>query len=422
MKKMLIKTVAHPLIKGSIVILIGTLLANVFNFGYNLFMSNSLRPADYGTLASLISLITLATIPASALVPTVVNFAATYFANDEKDKIKGLFHTIGIFIAFVSLFVLMGAFFLSGPIGKFFNIHNIFLIILAAVTVFIGFNSTVTFAFLQARLSFGFISLTNLLGAMAKLILGILLIMVGFSVTGAMWAFLLSFLIPYIISFFPLRFLFDRRATKLHISYRDLISYGLPTTIALLGITSLVTTDIILIKHFWDPKAAGIYSGLSLVGRVIFFLSAPIGTVMFPLITQKHARKENYFNTFLLAVGLVAFSSFCMTLFYFFFPTFIIQFFLKNDEYLITAPFLGLFGLVISLYAILTVFTNFFLSIKKTWVAYPIAIAALLQVGIISIYHENFLQVILISLVLCSLLLLILIVYYTILFLRHPKI
>ena len=54
---------------------------------------------------------------------------------------------------------------------------------------------------------------------------------------------------------------------------------------------------LILVKHFFSPHDAGIYAGLSLIGRVIFFFSAPIASVMFPVIVQKYARKENYENT-----------------------------------------------------------------------------------------------------------------------------
>ncbi len=411
-KNVFLKFLSHELIAGAGLIFAASLLGSVFNFFFNLFMSRSLSVSNYGVLASLISIITLFMIIAGALIPTIVRFAGSYFAKGEFHMVRGLFlkvislsFPIGVFVFFIFLIFWQG-------IGQFFSIDDRNLIILVGLTAFLIFIGVINGALLQAKLAFRFIAFTNLLGTFLKLSLGIILVFLGFSVIGALWAILLSLLIPYLLSFIPLRFILEKSIGAPKIQIRTLLTYGAPAAIASFSLMSLITTDIILAKHFFDPGRAGIYAGLSLIGRVIFFFSAPIGTVMFPLVVQKHTRGENYQNILKLSILLIMLPSIALTIFYFIFPEFTIRLFLKNEEYVSAAPYLGFFGIFIGLFSLLSVFTNFYLSIKRTNIFIPLVAGAIIQATLIWIWHESFLQIIIISTTITFLLLISLILYY----------
>lgn len=407
------KIFKHPLIAGSSTIFIGSLIANVFNFLFNIYMSRNLSVVDYGTLASLVSIILLCALAAESFVPTIVKFGGAFFAKQENNKIKGLFYLVNKLAAFfgISLFLLF--FIFSNKISTFFNIKSTYLIVFTGVIVFCGFMSAVNRAILQAKLAFKYIAIIGILSSILKLSLGIVLVYLGYKVNGAMWGFFLSFSAPYIFFLLSLRSYFVKEIISEHpVSVQKLFSYGGPSALALLGLTFFITTDIILVKHFYQAKQAGVYAGLSLIGRVIFFFSLPIGTVMFPLIVQKHTKQENYKGIFKLAICLVLFFSLMLTLFYFLFPEFSIRLFLKKDEYLILKSYLVPFGIFITLYSISSVMTNFFLSIHQTKVFIPILITASFQAVLIWFYHETFSQIIQISILSVSLLLISLLLYY----------
>lgn len=412
MKEHIKQVINHPLISGSLVIFLGSLFSNICNFLFNLFMSRNLSVSDYGILASLISLLTLATLPAGSIIPTIINFAASYFAKGQLDMVRGLFFKITKLSLSVGIPIFIIFLLFPQRIGQFFNIPSGHLIIIVGFIIFIGFVGVTNSALLQAKLAFNFISFNSLLGTLLKLLLGILLVFFGFAVGGAMWAMFFATIISYILSFIPLTFLFNKTIVVPKIDIGKLFAYGAPAAISLFGLTSFITTDIILVKHFFAPAQAGIYAGLSLVGRVIFFFSAPIGTVMFPLIVQKYAKEENYKNIFKLALLLVFLSSITLTIFYFLFPEFVIKFFIKKEEYLTIAPLLGLFALFITGYSLLSIITNFYLSIKKTKVFIPIILGAISQGVLIWFYHQTFIQVIVISFGITILLLVLLLLYY----------
>jgi hypothetical protein len=48
------KVISHPLIKGSTIIFVGSLMANLLNYVFNLLLGRFLYFYDYGTYATLI--------------------------------------------------------------------------------------------------------------------------------------------------------------------------------------------------------------------------------------------------------------------------------------------------------------------------------------------------------------------------------
>lgn len=412
MKKYVDLAMSHPLISGSFIIIAGTFTANLFNFLFNFFMVRSLSLSDYGTLASLISLLTLSSLAASSTVPTVVRFAAVYFAKSQYDMVKGLFFRVGTLSLLLGSLTALIFWIFAREIGQFFRIGNASFIVLTGITILFAWIGMVNTALLQARLAFGFIAFVNFFGAILKFIVGVVFFYLGYSVGGAMWAVFFSFSVPYFVSFIPLTFLFEKGMRRPEISVKELFIYGAPSALTVFGMTSLITADLVLVKHFFDPTSAGVYAGLSLVGKIIYFLSAPIGTVMFPLVVQKHARGEKFTNTFLLALLLVMIPSVSLTIFYFFFPEFSLQLLTKKNEALQATSLVFFMGVLMTLYTLLTVVVNFFLSTKETKVVFPVVLGAIIQMLAMWFYHGSFFQVMLITFVIVSLLLSMLLLYY----------
>jgi O-antigen/teichoic acid export membrane protein len=405
----------HPLIIGSSIMVIGSLAGNVFNFLFNVYMVRLLTIVDYGILASLISLITLPTLAAGAIIPTVVNFAGSFFAKNKIGEASGLFFKISkYFIILGGVFVLLFIIF-SQNLSKFLHIPNTTYIVIAGFCVFFGFIGAVNTAFLQAQLAFKSIVGINFIGALTKLLLGLIFVYIGLSIGGVIWAVFISFSLPYILSLYKLRELWVRQIVRIDTPNLHIISYGIPAAICIFSLTSFISSDILLVKHFFSPQEAGIYASLSLIGRIIFFISGPITSVMFPLIVQRHSKNEKYNHIFFLSLAFVTVSSVFITLIYFLFPSYIFLIFFKQPPQLSEVNILGYFGVFISLYSILSLVASYFLSIRKTGIFYILSIGAIIQVVLISLFHSNFLQVIYYSsLVICLLLILLLLYYFQI--------
>ncbi len=403
----------HELVAGSIYIFIGSIIANLFNFFFSLFMSRNLTVEGFGILASTFSLVGLIAIPAGSIVPTIVNFAGPHFAKEDYGSVKALFLKIIKPLLAVSIFVLFCFFVFAGYIGDFFKIADLSIVVIVGSITALAYIGIVSSGLLQAKLAFRYISFSNVIGSISKFAIGAGLVFLGFGVKGAIWAVFMSGLIPSILGFIYLKSVFMSKANKTRkINFKSILSYGIPSSLAVLGMTSLISTDILLVKHFFDPLQAGIYAGLSLVGKVIFFFTGSIGGVMFPLIVKKHAKNENYNNIFKMAIAMVFIPSVFISIFYFLYPDLSISFFIKNEIYRSASGLLGLFGVFIAIYSLITLFVYYFLSIKKTNVCIPVVLAAISQLLFIIFYHGSLFTVVVISLLVALILLAALVIYY----------
>lgn len=402
----------HPLISGSVIIFLGSFLANVINFLFNLYLASRLSIIDYGIIASLISLMTLPAYAANAIVPAIVQFGAKYFSENDLSSASMLYVKAAKVIMTVSLIIFIVLFININLISDFFKISDYRLLVITNLIIFISFIVFLHMAMLQAKLAFGNIAFINIVGAFSKFIFGFILVYTGLKAFGASLALLISSLVTLLISFIPLRFLFMKHRVIKEISTRELLSYGIPSAIGFLSLTSLITSDILMVKHFFNQEAAGMYAGISLIGRVIFYFTAPIATVMFPVIVRKNSKNQEYKNTFFLSIALVLAASLSITLFYYLFPDFVILIFIHKMEYLRLSPVLGLFALNITCYSVLSIFVNFYFSIKKPLIFIPLSIAAFSQIIGISLYHRNLTDVINFTLYIQLLLLLILLLYF----------
>ncbi|OGH41328.1 MAG: hypothetical protein A3H79_03285 [Candidatus Levybacteria bacterium RIFCSPLOWO2_02_FULL_36_8b] len=403
----------HELVTGSIYIFLGSIIANVFNLFFSLFMSRNLTVEGFGILASTFSLISLIAIPAGSIIPTIVSFAGSHFAKEDYGSVKAFFLKIIKPLLMASIVMLFCFFVFAGYIGDFFKIEDRTIIVIIGISVAFAYIGILSSGLLQAKLAFKYISFTNLIGSISKFVIGAGLVFLGLGVKGAVWAVFIAGLIPSILGFIYLKSVFISKINKASkTNFKNILSYGIFSSFAMLGMTSLISTDILLVKHFFDPLQAGIYAGLSLVGKVIYFFTGAIGGVMFPLIVKKHAKNENYNNIFKMAIAMVFIPSVFISIFYFLYPDFSISFFIKNEIYRSASDLLGLFGVFITIYSLITLFVYYFLSIKKTKVCIPVLTAALIQLLLITLYHSSLFTVVAISLSVALILLATLVIYY----------
>lgn len=386
--------------------------SNFTAYLYNLYMGRTLGPANYGILAALVSLLSLVSIPTVTFSTAIVKFTATYKARQQLAALSLFFRKLS------RLFVLLGAvlfglfFFLRFPLQEFLHLPSATPLIILGTLFFLNFALTPNNGVLTGLQKFGFLAFSGAVSAFLKLALGVLLVTLGLAVNGAIGAIALSVLAGYLLTFWPLRFLWEKREElPLNIPWRELLFYSAPVFLSTLGLSLLLTTDILLVKRFFPPEQAGLYSALSLVGRVIFYESSAVVAVMFALIAERHANEGEYRHLLHWSLLLVLLASLPVVVFYALFPRFSMNFFF-GAKYLAAAPYLWLFGLFTMLYSLVNVLANFFLSIKRVSAALLPFSFSLLQFSALYLWHNSFLTVVFVSLIVTALLLLALMLYY----------
>ena len=406
MKGFIKNIVAQPLFSGSAVMIFGSNIANFLGYIYHLIFGRILGPALYSELAAVISLLGMFSASFTFLGLVIVKFVS----GSKKEELEVLFSWFskkGLILA-AALGLLIIA--VSPLLVSFLHIKYP-VILLLAPTLFFSVISFVYRSFLQGIFKFlQMVTVANM-EFFTRLIIGLLFVYAGLSVFGATLGLSISTFLGFALSRFYLRkFKFEGNKNA-SIDSKKVLSYTAPVFLATLATSSFYTTDVLLVKHFFNPYDAGLYASLSTLGKIIFYASGPVGGVMFPMVSQKHSRGEKYLKVFLLSLSIVLLITLGVLFIYWLFPVFSIRV-LYGEKYLGGASNLVWFGLYMATYTIGSLFVSFFLSIGKTRIVFFPLIFAVLQILLILMYHSSIFSVISVSFFSAFLLLICLLVYF----------
>lgn len=400
------KILTHPLFAGSFVMIVGSNAVSFINYLYHLVMGRMLGPSFYGELVALISLIGLFSIIPLSLSLTIVKYVSA--AKNEKET-SGLIKWLkskGFKVSFVIFIFTLTA---SPVIANFLHIEKLSYLILISISFLFSIQVVINRSILQGLLKFKETVLSIFAEIGFKFILSLLLIFLGYRVGGAMVALVVSIFLGWYMTNLYLR---DRlkKDSAYSPDVKKMLFFSFPVLVQSFATTSIYTSDLILVKHFFTSYEAGIYASLSTLGKIIFFGTSPIASVMFPLISQRQSKGEGYRNififslvgTFILAAGVL--------IIYWLLPELAIKL-LYGSAYLEAAQLLVWFGIFMALFTLSSLLINFNLSLGRTRVVVLPAVAATAQVGAIWFYHQSLFIIILLSIFITALLLAFLLIY-----------
>src|SRR3989344_528197 len=270
---MIQKAKNNPLIWNSFILFSGTMAANILNYLFHLVIGRMASVEIYGEIESLISLINIISVPAVTLAMVATQFSSRDKAEDNKTKSHLLLNYFNKKIFKFGLPIFIMAFFLTPIAGGFLHIKNNFALILVWIMMFVSFFGSVNQGILQGWQRFRDISRLGIFGAAVKLIFGIVLVKIGFGLSGAIGSFSLGVLASYIASVAMLKFIVKEKISKTgekaeKFDFSGVKNYVLPVFFGNLAINILGNADMVLAKHNLDPTVAGQYGALTIVSKI----------------------------------------------------------------------------------------------------------------------------------------------------------
>ena len=389
------------LIKDNLTLFVSTLILNIFAYIFHILVGRVLGPNDYGIFGSLFALIYIVVIPLFTIQTGIAKFVSEFKVKKEPGKIAYLFSRSlkKMFIyglIFTTIFLV-----LSPLIGRFLKIDNIAIIIILAPFFFFALLLHVEKGVLQGLQDFKMLGFNMMSEGLLKLLFGALFLFLGFRVGGAMFAFVLSYAIPFFIFLYLMKELLKTKQESF--DTKKVYSFSIPVLLILISLTAFYTLDVLLVKHLFDSVSAGHYAALALLGKVILFGSVSIPMVMFPKVSESHARKENHKHLlYRSSLFVLAFGS-AVTLFYFLFPEFAIRL-LFGEQYLDIANLLGLYGIIMTIFSLIYVISFYKMSIDNTNFLYLLVLFNIMEIILIYVFHDSLLKVIQILLALMAVL------------------
>ena len=164
---------------------------------------------------------------------------------------------------------------------------------------------------------------------------------------------------------------------------------ALAASAGITAITLFYNFDVLLAKHFLSSSDAGLYSAMSLLGKIIFFGTISISAVMFPRVAALHAQGRSARRTVNLSLALVLGAGGLVSGFYFLLPKLTVTLLLHQPEYQAITPYLGLFGLAMLGLALANVLVYYFVGVHKRRFVWGLAVGAIAFAVLLSGFHNT---------------------------------
>lgn len=383
--------------KNIAVVFVGTSLTNFCNLLYQLLIAHKFPASDFAAFNSLLSIFMLVSAPLGTLQIAVVKYCSEFNARGQIQKLKFLLSDLfrKTLILAVATAIIFWA--ISPHILTSLKISSVSSGYILALLLALMWLSPVLSGGIQGLEFFAWFAASSVVSGALKLGLAFIFIIFGYNIAGVLGALLISTLISLIIFYFPLRPFISLKIVEPKINYRDMLTYLLPVAISYFCFVALVNMDMILVKHYFLPEDAGLYSLAQMVGKIFLFLPAAISMVMLPRTSGLNAKNENTLST--LKKSLFYALGLCLItiLFYNFFPAFVLRV-LTGKAYPASILLGRIFSISMSFFAPLLILIYYFLSIKDLrFITYLVFLTLLQFLGII-LFHQSLIGV---QLILC---------------------
>ncbi len=381
------------LLTNSLIFFVGNIVLSVFNYLYNTFMGRFLGPADYSILGSLLAFIGIIVMPTNAVATIAMRLAAHYQAKNDLGTIKAFLEFLTKRLGLLGLAVALGIAVLAPAVASYLHLPSIQPVILLAPVIILAILLPLNRGILQGMQQFLAAILNQGIDPLLKLILGVALVQLGFGVNGAVAALVIGTAVAYAASFLPLRPIVKIAAKPLEKIPSEVREYSLFALVAFMLFTVLMNVDILLVKHFLSDHQAGLYTALSNLGKIILFVTTPIVSVMFPIISDLQGRNEKHYPVLIQSFLMVSLIGLVGVTGYHLLPQLVVQT-LYGSAYLEIAPYVGLFGLVMLLFSLVNLWVNYFLSIANNRFIWFLALSAIVEITLLSVRHQSFLAIV----------------------------
>lgn len=385
----LTKLDAHfPEARLSSIMFIGTLIAGLSNYLFNFLFGRLLGPSDYGLLVSLLSLAAVFSGPLAS-VNTFLTQRMAIAVEEAHPMVlrKWLGQALrwGIVLAItLAVVVLVG----DNLLKRLLNVPETAYLVLIAVAIEASLMLSVVSGLVRGLEKFTTLSISMIVQGMSRIVLGLGLL--GAGVAGVMSSTPLSYGLAVLVCAVPLISIGRRRTTKVPLAEAPFLSHFLYLLVTQTIIGLLINFDVIMARRLLSPEEAGLYAAISILGKAVLYLPAPVGDILFPRVSRqlKHSSQNRPIRMLLPGLVIVLGASIPVLIFLALIPGFVITF-LYGDQYQGAATLLGWYGMAMFPLAVNAVLMQYFVATRSKVFTLLGGLAITVEGVLLSLFHSD---------------------------------
>lgn len=398
------------LLKDSLLVFLAGGMVSFVNMLYQILMARNLSLTDFAVFTSLLSILMVMAVPAAGIRTMVLKFVSSFDGSGKKREIKPFFFMISKRVLIFGILLLLMVIIGKSQIANYLKIKSGNLLYFLVILIIFQMITPIGLSTIQGLRKFKLYSFLLIASSLIKLLSGLILVIMGYRVAGALGGFIIASIIVWL---YILIYIFGSKKKEnnsySHSGKVNPISayrYLLPTTLAYLCFALLTNADIIFVKHFFTPTEAGYYCIGSLVGKIVLFLPAALIKVSFPEAsylaskgseTRKVLKKTLTYAGAITTVALLA----CLL-----FPGPIVR--MLNPNVIPQVYSLArLFAISFTFFAIINIMMHYMLSISHLKFIFPLLLITMLHILLLFFFHAKLEQVLFVMIFSSSILFLI---------------
>lgn len=346
------------------------ILAGVLDYLVNVLAGRWLVPVEYGIFVSIAAILQVVLYISIAIRNVVAFYSAELSVQPDSSRRLGAFVRRAWRWGWQWGLVATGVMaILCPPLAHLLQLPNAWSLWAASLMVFVLFLRPITDGALQGLQEFTKLGLVQVTQALARLLLAVALIWIGWQALGAILALPLAGAIALALALWFLRpqFRGAREDSSRALSWH----YSAYTFAGLAGFGLLTNLDALFVKRFFSPQAAGNYGPVVTLAKITLFLPLAMGMVLFPKATQRQASGRDARPILLLALAAAVLPGFAIATTCFLFPGLLVKT-IFTSAYQNPGIVLGLANLAASLYAGLNIWLNYALSRERPFFIYAV--------------------------------------------------
>jgi O-antigen/teichoic acid export membrane protein len=295
--------------RSAAIIGVASLLATALNYLFLLAAGRILGSDDYGALAALLGILTVALLPAGALQLAVSREVAQRLALGDEDGADAFGWATVRLGAIVTAPLALAALALAVPLKELLRIDSTAAVVLAAIGLLPALLFPISVGLLQGEQRFHAVAAMYVLPFALRLVLLAAVTALGFGLGGAVYAAVFAGVVTTSAALTlladPLRR--GMRLVRAHLG--PFLRYLVPVIVGLVGIAVLTNFDLVIVRARFPGDPAGEYAAASAFARVALFIPATLLAVLFPRTAARQARGEETED--ILGRSLIATGAFC---------------------------------------------------------------------------------------------------------------
>lgn len=386
-------------IKDPMLFWTASMVANVLNWVFNLQAGRILTKEDFATLSVFLSLQYLSTVPANALSTTISRFTAFYSQKREREKHFFFFRQYWWLAWCLGILLVTAFIILRESIQTFFSIDSSNLILFFSFLLIPLFLLAFEKGTLSGQLAFIWLGVLVIVEALTKVLIIFFADNLGIPYLNlAVLALPVSIFVAWFVglivtrSYHPLPAGKSNNEFKSH-EVKETYNFLSNSFLAGLGVVLIYSLDVLLIKHYFPPNEAGVFSTLSLLGKMLFFGAGSLIGLLIPLTAKDIAKNLSGRKPFLILLSVVSAIGLTIWFSYLMIPQTVVKILLTERGY-VALPYLTKYSLAMLFLVLAVCFSTYNLAKKNYLPSRLIILAAIFEAGLIVLFHNSLHQVV----------------------------